>query len=346
SPSMAPARLRAFLKDARAAGILVHALDGYPEAVLPSNHADVLSTVRKIIDFNASSRPEERFHGIHLDNEPYLLLGHDSSFKASILSSYVELNSKIHSLLRETRSTLVYGVDVPFWFSDDLIARLLPLVDNIGIMDYRNKAEGSDGLIEHARTWIAAANRAGKRVYIGVETASSPASQTVFLHGIPESRWQSLTPRDFPLLEARRFQGFSLHSHSNEVWRFVGLGKPDIPADLPRFREALTKLQSLLGVSTEDCQTALERERPIFVRGEYRGYEPFALSATPGACPQAFESTSPALPKITFFGLSHQDLERELALTAKAFAAEPSFHGFAIHHFTTYQQLPAVTPSK
>ncbi len=351
SPSMAPERLRALLRQAHAAGILVHALDGYPEAALPANHDDVLSTVRKIIAFNDASPPGARFYGIHLDNEPYLLLGHDSSYKETILRGYLDLNRKIQALLRESHGQLVYGVDVPFWFGNesmnvtfqghrkDVISHLLPLVDNIGIMDYRNRAEGSDGLIEHARAEIAAASRAGKRVYIGVETGDSPASQTVFLHGIPESRWQQLTPKDFPLLEARRFHGFSLHSHSNDVWRFVGLGKPESAADLPRFRQALLEMQAMLKVATGDCPAALERERPIFARGEYRGYESFALSEPGTACPQAFETTSPALPKITFFGLTEKDLERELALTSRAFAAEPSFYGFAIHHFTSYKQI-------
>ena len=40
---------------------------------------------------------------------------------------------------------------------------------------------------------------------------------------------------------------------------------------------------------------------------------------------------------VSFSHLAEADLERELALTNKAFRRSPAFAGFAIHHFTAYQ---------
>lgn len=50
------------------------------------------------------------------------------------------------------------------------------------------------------------------------------------------------------------------------------------------------------------------------------------------------------IQKTSFNHLAEADLERELALTAKAFKNNPAFAGFAIHHFRTYQEWLARGP--
>jgi hypothetical protein len=51
------------------------------------------------------------------------------------------------------------------------------------------------------------------------------------------------------------------------------------------------------------------------------------------------------IQKVSFDHLAEADLERELALAARAFRHSPAFAGFAIHHFRGYQQwLARVRP--
>jgi len=70
-----PVELRRFLKRAHDLGIRVHALDGYPEFAVRKFHAVPLAVVDEVVRFNSQSAPAERFDGLHLDNEPYLILG-------------------------------------------------------------------------------------------------------------------------------------------------------------------------------------------------------------------------------------------------------------------------------
>lgn len=57
--------------------------------------------------------------------------------------------------------------------------------------------------------------------------------------------------------------------------------------------------------------------------------------------------TSPGeLDKVSFNHLEEADLERELGLAEKAFAAEPAFAGFAIHHYRSYRNWLEKSPEK
>jgi len=54
--------------------------------------------------------------------------------------------------------------------------------------------------------------------------------------------------------------------------------------------------------------------------------------------------TPDEIQKVSFDHLAEADLERELALAARAFRHNRAFAGFAIHHFRGYQQWLARTP--
>ena len=51
----------------------VHALDGDPHYALRDQHAVPLSIVNAVVAYKAAAAANERFDGIHFDNEPYLL---------------------------------------------------------------------------------------------------------------------------------------------------------------------------------------------------------------------------------------------------------------------------------
>ena len=172
---------RALLGEAHRAGIKIHALDGDPRYVLRERHYVVLGLVDTIIRFNRAAPPDQRFDGIHLDNEPYLVAGWDlPAVREQVLSEYLELNARAQRAVT-AEGGLEYGVDIPFWSMGDVTFEgvrkpvsfhILDLVDNVGIMDYRNVALGDDGIVAHARTLLSYGNTANTKVFVGVETAS------------------------------------------------------------------------------------------------------------------------------------------------------------------------------
>ena len=50
------------------------------------------------------------------------------------------------------------------------------------------------------------------------------------------------------------------------------------------------------------------------------------------------ETTPNEIRKVSFDHLAEADMERELKLAEQAFAREPAFRGFVIHHFSGYQR--------
>ncbi len=59
------------------------------------------------------------------------------------------------------------------------------------------------------------------------------------------------------------------------------------------------------------------------------------------------ETTPNEIRKVSFNHLTEADMERELALTAKAFGGNPAFGGFALHHFRGYREwLQAQRPGQ
>jgi hypothetical protein len=182
-------RWKEFLTEASRRRMRLHALDGSPRYALPSEHETVLSIVNAVIAFNASVSSTERFYGIHFDIEPYLLEEwKDPRTRERLLADYLAVNER--AAKRARAGGLVYGVDVPFWWKaidadtgeavttttfhgirKTAVEHLLDVVDNVGVMAYRNVAAGPDGIITDALDTLNAADAAGDvRAFVGVET--------------------------------------------------------------------------------------------------------------------------------------------------------------------------------
>lgn len=166
--------------------IKVHALDGDPRFALRQWHEHVLATIRAVLHYNETVKPDERFDGVRYDNEPYILREFSGVRKESIIEQYLELLSLSKELTES--ADLDFGVDIPFWFDQKneffepiaeihkrpLTECILDIVDNIGIMDYRTAAYGADGVIAHALDELRYALEKGKKVFVGLETTALP----------------------------------------------------------------------------------------------------------------------------------------------------------------------------
>jgi len=178
-----PQAYKSFNTLAHKNGIKVHALAGDPRWCIEKYHKQPIEWVKKIIEFNKSSKPEERFDGIQSDAEPYVLGKVWENKKEMLLKWYLDLNQKIVDLIDTEEAQIIYGAAIPFWYDDDASMQVewhgtvkppsfhvLDTTDTVAVMDYRNFAEGPNGSITLARFEVEYAGEVGKKIYIGQET--------------------------------------------------------------------------------------------------------------------------------------------------------------------------------
>ncbi len=180
-----PDRYRALIALAHANGIRIEALDGQSDWVRSANHGYPLERIRQVMNYNGASAANERFDGIHHDNEPYTLPDWETN-KQSLGYDYVELARKSVGLLRSSGSPMTYSGDIPFWYetvtvtyagtAKELYKHILDAMDYVTIMDYRDYAEGADGIIQNGANEIAYGSTLGKKVVLGVETYDVPGN--------------------------------------------------------------------------------------------------------------------------------------------------------------------------
>ena len=233
---------RDLLDEAHRRGVKIHALDGDPAYMLPGHDYDVLQLVDTIIRFNRDAPADRRFDGIHLDIEPHRLAGWQLPvIRERLLGDYLELNAHIQRIVRAAGG-IEYGVDIPFWwqYPDDQTGaaigdvtfngvrkaasfHILDLVDNVGLMDYRNVARGDDGIIAHARAVLDYADGKPSKVFVGVET--SPVARVELPKLTFDGRSNAEMERELALardafIGHQSFAGFAIHHYVPYRQRF------------------------------------------------------------------------------------------------------------------------------
>ncbi|MEU4363613.1 hypothetical protein [Promicromonospora sp. NPDC023987] len=139
----------------------------------------------KVLDYNLAVPPEARFDGVNVDIEPYIL----SEWKVPGNDLPVRWLEVLEHLIERRDASglpILVGPAIPRWLdsstccqaitwkgeSKPLSDHIQDLTDYISIMDYRDTADGSAGIIAQAAHEIEYANSIGKEqsVVIGVET--------------------------------------------------------------------------------------------------------------------------------------------------------------------------------
>lgn len=187
------------LADLHARGAGAYALDGDRYYVLEENHEGVYRTVRDIIEHNRSVPPEQRFHGVRYDIEPYLVPGFQAGRRQELLDGYVRLIAGASEIARA--GGLAMAVDIPLWFdardeetgeamlatldgeTAPVLEHVMKYVDDLAIMDYRTSALGPNGAVVHAMGELALGEEMGVDVYVGVETVDLPDEDLVTFFG-------------------------------------------------------------------------------------------------------------------------------------------------------------------
>lgn len=192
-----------------------------PEYILPERRQTAVRMFQNVIRYNANSRPAERFDGVNIDIEPYLL--DDWNEKLMLRATqYLELAAEFMRLKRNAGSTFAVGPAMPFWFDgieqvewrgkrQRLSDHVQDVYDYVAIMDYRNFARGRDSIVSHAKDELEYADRMGKTVVIGVETIrTEPRKVTFYGMGLAAMEEQ-LAIAESEFASHPSFAGFAIH---------------------------------------------------------------------------------------------------------------------------------------
>ncbi|HEU5361225.1 MAG TPA: hypothetical protein VFU42_08725, partial [Candidatus Deferrimicrobiaceae bacterium] len=364
-----PAELRSFLSDAHGQGIRVEALDGAPEYAAKRYHRVVLAVVDAVIAFNRGSPPDDRFDGVHFDIEPYLLIGwHVRELREPILAEFLELNLECLRRIR-SQSEMTYGIDIPFWWQSpdpetgEAIAavafrgarkaasfHLIDRLDFVGVMNYRNAADGADGMLAHGLELLESAEKSRKaRLYMGVETITEPPIEVWFASGLPKRDFgKILSARAQDLLSESRINGFRMRVLDDGAHLHLGIEIP--PGASPERKEAasgtIARIARILAPPDSDSTGSRTKEitqaalRKLSRDPEWRDPKlrdiphPSGEESYPG-----FQATSVFLPKITFGSRSISDMRSELEAAEEEFRDYERYSGIAVHHYESYRRM-------
>lgn len=199
-------------------------------------HPHAVREFEQILNYNLASSELARFDGVNLDTEPYILPDFKTA-KPSVQIQYLDMLKLLMERKQASGLTLSVGVAIPRWYDSSadasniawngetkwLSEHIQDTADYISIMDYRDQAEGSAGIIAQALNELAYANAIGKpkSVVIGVETkdiADGGDPETISFH--EEGRTfmeQELNKVCDAFLNDPAFGGIALHHYSSIV---------------------------------------------------------------------------------------------------------------------------------
>ena len=232
-----PQLYKRLVRRLHASGMKAYALlgSGYLHTeryVLPKHRAEALAMLQRVLDYNKTAAPEERFDGINVDIEPHILVEW-STRKMDLLREFVDLSD---ALMRTKQASglgsLPLGPAIPFWLdglSIEYKGVLKPvsqhvqdLYDFVALMDYRDRALGGDGIVSHAMDELTYAEKANKQVLIGVETLPNPIKKVSFEHLKEADMERELGLTAKAVGGMKPFGGFVIH-HYGQYRKWLGL---------------------------------------------------------------------------------------------------------------------------
>lgn len=212
-----PAIYEGFIRKAKSEGIQVEALEGRPEWAYRSKQEDIQKFIAWVKAYNAAVGPEASFSGLHFDIEPYALSEWTKDNKM-ILESWMD---NLRLIEKETKgSGLNIAIDVPFWLNTinvpgkdySMSAWMLEKFDCLVIMNYRNYALGSNGIVKNAQAILREASTLKKKVVVAVETLESKEGPRVSFYSMSsEGMEKELQSAHNQLAHYTSYAGFAIH---------------------------------------------------------------------------------------------------------------------------------------
>jgi hypothetical protein len=223
-----PQRYRRLLRRMHAAGLKVYALlgSGYLQTeryVLPRHREDAVAMLRRVLDYNAQAAPEERFDGINLDIEPHIL-AEWASRKMELLANFVEMSDALMQVKAQSGQALPMGPAIPFWLDGvqlewhgqrkPVSQHVQDIYDYVALMDYRDHAEGGDGIVSHAMDELRYGEAIGRPVLIGIETSPNEIRKLSFHHLGEADLERELAATSRSVGRMRSFGGYVIHHYA------------------------------------------------------------------------------------------------------------------------------------
>lgn len=216
---VAPQHYAQFIGSASELGIKVEALGGDPSWGWKHKRIHLQSFIDWVASYNTDAEEDERFSGLHLDIEPYLLPEWKTE-RPRVIEEWLS-NLEFAQIHARWRGNLDIAVDVPFWIHEVAVPGydeyavstwLLKRFGTIVLMDYRDKAEGVDGILANALPIVEAASTMEKSVVIGVEIApNDEAEKTTFFEEGSLAMEQELMITRRTLKRSSGFRGVAVH---------------------------------------------------------------------------------------------------------------------------------------
>jgi len=170
--------VRAFVAWAHAAGLQVYALiasaarPDYLGAIEPYQ-GYAIREYEKVLNYDLSSNPRERFDGLNVDLEPYQWGNYDTPIQLQWLDVLEHMMQRRDA----AGSGHAFGPAIPFWLDGTTVTwkgqtkplneHMQDLNDYVAIMSYRDSA---DGMVAAAQNDLTYAAKIGKPALVGLES--------------------------------------------------------------------------------------------------------------------------------------------------------------------------------
>jgi hypothetical protein len=231
-----PALYLRLLRRMHAAGLKVYALlgSGYLHTeryVLPEQHKDAVAMLQRVLDYNRTAAPEERFDGVNVDIEPHILDAWPAR-KMELLKGFLDMSDALMRSVHASGQALPVGPAIPFWLDGITLEwkgahkpvsqHTQDIYDYVALMDYRDRAAGGDGIVSHAMDELRYGGAIGKKVLIGVETLPNAIKKVSFYHLAESDLKRELGATRAAVGDMPAYGGFVVH-HYGSYRKWLGL---------------------------------------------------------------------------------------------------------------------------
>lgn len=210
---------RQFIRSAQDMNIAVHALGGEPDWAYADQRGEGAQFLSWLDEYNKNSDPKERFQGVQLDVEPYVL----RRWKREQKKVVDEWSGNMESWVQEAKEQgLRVSAAVPFWLdsipgpgdSDSFSRWILEQTDAVAVMSYRDTG---DQMYELSREELEQADELGKSVWIGMELTDTEEGEHLTFHGKSEKVMNDEAERAATLgTQHKSFAGLAIHHY--QAW--------------------------------------------------------------------------------------------------------------------------------
>ncbi len=229
-----PQQFKSFIAKAHNNNLYVHALNGDP--TWTTDHQSATNYINTVISYNKNSQINEKFDGINLDVEPYVLASWEKDYygnsltlaesptNTNLATQYLQLLSIVKNTISTSGETVTFGVDIPFWFDANgfglayngdsklLSSHIQSITDFITIMDY---TDNYNNAIAWAADEVNYGVAIGKYVVIAFETQKLDNPESTFYHDGTAALESAIAQVNNSFSTEPSFRGFAIHHYGS-----------------------------------------------------------------------------------------------------------------------------------